>query len=164
MSPLLLLLTSWALAAPEMIPPDAMDVVGTAAPEMVLPTLDGGTFDLAAHRGKPVVLAFWASWCGPCRRELPELADLAKSRDDVAVFAVNVDRERRAAEGFMRQVEFDLPVVWDNESRIMGQLDVVSMPTTFLLDAQGTIKWRKVGYSTEKKLSELEAKLAEVSR
>lgn len=164
MSAILLLLTTWALGAPEMIPPDAIDVVGTAAPEMVLPTLDGGEFNLKEHRGKPVVLAFWASWCGPCRRELPELAELAKKRSDVAIFAVNVDRERRAAEGFMRQVPFDLPIVWDNRSEIMGQLDVVSMPTTFLIDPQGTIKWRKLGYSSEKKLTELEQRLSEMTR
>ena len=59
----------------------------------------------------------------------------------------------------MRQVAFELPVVWDNESQVMGQLDVTSMPTTFVIDAKGTIKWRKVGYSREKRLTELEAVL-----
>ena len=156
MGSLFLLLTGLALGAPEMIPADAVEVIGRTAPEMVLPTLDGGDFDLQKHRGKPVVLAFWASWCGPCRAELPELAELAKRRDDVAVFAVNVDREQRAAEMFIRQVAFELPVVWDNESQVMGQLDVTSMPTTFVIDAKGTIKWRKVGYSREKRLTELE--------
>lgn len=154
-----LLMVAGALAAPEMIPVDAVQVVGRTAPEMVLPTLDGETFDLQKHRGKPVVLAFWASWCGPCRAELPELAELARRRDDVEVFAVNVDRERRPADLFMRKTPFELPVVWDNESRVMGQLDVTSMPTTFVIDPKGTIKWQKVGYSSEKKLTELEAVL-----
>jgi len=164
MATMLLLLTGLALGGPEMIPEDAVQVVGRTAPEMVLPTLDGDTFDLRAHRGKPVVLAFWASWCGPCRAELPELAELAKRRDDVVVFAVNVDRERRAAKVFMRKTPFDLPVVWDNESRVMGQLDVASMPTTFVIDPQGTVKWRKVGYSRDKKLTELEATLDGMTR
>ena len=58
MGSLFLLLTGLALGAPEMIPADAVEVIGRTAPEMVLPTLDGGDFDLQKHRGKPVVLAF----------------------------------------------------------------------------------------------------------
>jgi thiol-disulfide isomerase/thioredoxin len=148
-----------AHAGPRMIPEDSFAVVGRTAPTMRLDTLDGEAFDLAAYRGKPVVLAFWASWCGPCRAELPELSRLAAARDDVHVFAVNVDRERRLAERFMQQVDFDLPVVWDNESRAMGELDVTGMPTTFVIDARGTVKWRKTGFSQEKRLSELTAVL-----
>lgn len=153
-----------SVAAPEMIPEDAVQVIGRTAPEMVLPTLDGGDFDLAEHRGKPVVLAFWASWCGPCRRELPALDTFAKERGDIAVFAVNVDRERRLAQRFMERTPFDLPVVWDNESLIMGQLDVVSMPSLFLIDARGTIKWRKAGFNADEPFSELKKALAELPR
>lgn len=153
---LFLLLSSTAWAAPEMIPIDAVDVIGRTAPTVRLSTLDGQDFDLERYRGKPVVLAFWASWCTPCRKELPALDAMSKRRDDVHVFAVNVDRIRGKAERFLRAVPLDMPVVWDNESLVMGQLDVTSMPTTFVVDAQGTLKWRKSGFSTEKGLSELE--------
>lgn len=144
-----------AYAAPEMIPLEDADVVGRTAPGFELTMLDGSTFKLEDARGKPVVLSFWASWCGPCRKELPALADLARARDDVAIYAVNVDREKRLAEKFLQQVKVDLPIIWDPDSVALGQYDVLSMPTTFVVDANGTVKWRKTGYSTAKGLTEL---------
>jgi len=155
----LLLLVAAAAAGPELIPERDADLVGRTAPSFEAVTLDGEAFDLDATRGKPVVLAFWASWCGPCRGELPELSKLQAERDDLAIYAVNVDRDRRKADAFLRQVQVDLPIVWDNQSLAMGQYDVLSMPTTFLLDAQGTVKLRKVGYSSAKGLTELLAAL-----
>ncbi len=155
----LLLLVAAATAGPELIPEGDADLVGRTAPSFEAVTLDGKAFDLDATRGKPVVLAFWASWCGPCRGELPELSKLQAERDDLAIYAVNVDRDRRKADAFLRQVQVDLPIVWDNQSMAMGQYDVLSMPTTFLLDAQGTVKLRKVGYSSAKGLTELLAAL-----
>lgn len=149
-----------AFAAPEMIPPqESIDLVGRTAPPITAPLLDGGEFDLNQQRGSRVVLSFWASWCGPCRKELPALAELAKQRKDIKVFAVNVDRDEAAARRFMEQVQFDLPIVWDNASRSMGQYNVLSMPTMFLIDPNGTVKWRKTGFSTERGLGELEAQL-----
>lgn len=146
---------SVALAAPELIPETEADLVGRTAPAFEAKTLDGEAFDLEATRGKPVILAFWASWCGPCRGELPALSQLQAERDDLAIYAVNVDRDRRKAEGFLRQVKVDLPIVWDNTSTAMGQYDVLSMPTVFVLDRQGTVKLRKVGYSEAKGLTEI---------
>ena len=155
-----LLLLCAAFAAPEMIPEQTLlDVVGRTAPPVTSPTLAGEDFDLNDARGKPVVLAFWASWCGPCRLELPALSDLQAQRDDVQIFAVNVDRDRKLAERFLAGVKVDLPVVWDHEATAMGQYNVLSMPTTFLIDAQGTVKWRKTGYSRERGLTELIAAL-----
>ena len=152
----LTLLTAVSLAAPEMIPEQEADVVGRTAPGMELKTFDGEEFDLEALRGKTVVLSYWASWCGPCRLELPALDALQKERDDVVIYAVNVDRERPAAERFLRSVKFELPIVWDNESVAMGQYNVLSMPTMFVIDGKGTVKWRKTGFSRENGLTELE--------
>lgn len=148
-----------AVAAPEMIPDVPLDLVGRTAPGFVALADDGSSFDLASTRGKPVVLSFWASWCGPCRLELPALDALQKQRPDVAIYAVNVDREQQAAARFLQAVKFDLPIVWDNQAEALGQYDVSSMPTMFLLDAQGTVKWRKTGFSREKGLVELEEQL-----
>jgi thiol-disulfide isomerase/thioredoxin len=146
-------------AGPEMIPEADADLVGRTAPAFEAPLLRGGEFDLEDARGKPVVLSFWASWCGPCRLELPALDALQQARPDIAIYAVNVDRERGAAERFLRSVPISLPVVWDNTALALGQYDVTSMPTMFLLDANGTIKLRKTGFSKENGLKELEAAL-----
>jgi thiol-disulfide isomerase/thioredoxin len=148
-----------ALAAPEMIPEQQTEILGTTAPPIEAVTFDGDDFSLEALRGKTVVLSFWASWCGPCRQELPALSELQKTRTDVTIFAVNVDRSRPAAENFLRQIPVDLPIIWDNESMAMGQFGVVSMPTLFVVDAQGTIKYSKTGYSQSKGLTELVAAL-----
>ncbi len=159
----LLLWMGLALAGPEMIPEEDPSLVGRTAPAIELQTLDGEAFSLESHRGKVVVLAFWASWCGPCRLELPALDELQKSRSDMAVFAVNVDRQRSAAERFLRKVPVDLPIVWDNTATALGQYNVMSMPTVFVVDPQGTVKLTKVGYSREKRLVEIVAAIDEAS-
>ena len=148
-----------ALAAPEMIPEEDVELTGRSAPDFALKTLDGADFRLSDYRGKVVVLSFWASWCGPCRFELPELSRIQPSYPDVSFVAVNVDRERKDAERFLKRVKFDLPIVWDNEAMVLGDFSVVSMPTMFLIDKNGTVQFVKVGYSRQKKLVELEEKI-----
>ncbi len=148
-----------ALGAPEMIPEQEVTLVGRTAPDFTAETDDGKTVKLSDTRGKTVVLAFWASWCGPCRLELPALAELQKKRDDVTIYAVNVDRDRAAAARFLQRVHFDLPIWWDNDAEALGLYDVMSMPTMFLLDENGTVKWRKTGFSKQNGLRELEAQL-----
>jgi thiol-disulfide isomerase/thioredoxin len=144
------------LAAPEMIPMEDGSLVGRTAPEIMAP-MDGGDFVLSDHRGKTVILSFWASWCGPCRLELPALDALQKSRSDVAVYAVNVDRERSKAQAFLKQVRIDLPVIWDTQSMALGAYQILSMPTVVIVGPKGTVKFVKVGFNREKKLSEIEA-------
>ncbi len=144
---------------PEMIPVEALDLIGKPAPGFEAPLLNGGSFRLQEHRGSVVILSFWASWCGPCREELPALAALQKSRPDLKIFAVNVDREKSKAQAFLAQVPFDLPIVWDNEATALGQYEVLSMPTMFLIDRNQTLVWRKTGFGRDKGLSELEAQL-----
>lgn len=152
-------LTAMALAAPEMIPETNVDLVGRTAPGFTAVDDDGNSFNLDDTRGKTVLLSFWASWCGPCRLELPALDALQKTRDDIVVYAVNVDREKADAAKFLSRVSFDLPIIWDNKAEALGHYEVMSMPTMFLLDAQGTVKWRKTGFSKANGLTELEAQL-----
>lgn len=157
----LLLAAAAALAGPLMIPAVAHDPVGRAAPAFRAPLREGGTFDLAEQHGdgRALVLTFWASWCAPCREELPALARLQELRDDVRVVAVNVDRERSRAEAFLRQVTVALPIVWDHEARGVAGFDVVTMPATFLVDDRGTILLHTTGFDPEQGLRELEAAL-----
>ncbi len=157
-------LLATALAAPEMIPEQDLDLVGRTAPNIEAETLDGARFSLEDHRGEVVVLSFWASWCGPCRLELPELNALQGRRSDVTVVAVNVDRDRAAAERFLAGLDLSLPVVLDSQSLALGQYGVMSMPTMFLVDPNGTIKFSKTGFSREKGLAELEAAIDAVAR
>ena len=153
-----------SFAAPEMIPEEDVELTGRSAPDFALKTLDGADFRLSDYRGKVVVLSFWASWCGPCRFELPELSRIKPMYPAVSFVAVNVDRERADAERFLRRVQFDLPIVWDNEAMALGEYSVVSMPTMFLIDKNGTVQYVKVGYSRTNKLVELEGKIKELQK
>lgn len=156
-----------ASAYPEMIPLEEVSLVGRAAPEVDLKTLDGGQFLLSESAGRPVVLAFWASWCGPCRKEMPALVTLQQERADVQIVMVNVDRDLRDARRFLSQIGLssdDAEIALDNEALALGAYGVMSMPTTFLVDGSGVVRFHKVGYSSEKGLAELEAALAEVTR
>jgi len=159
------LLTLPALAAPEMIPLDVFEAAQKPRIESIethieIPLRSGGTFRLADHRGRPVVMTFWASWCGPCRVELPDLATWSKAHPDVDVLAVSIDRTHAAAERFIRSVAFDLPVAFDPDAQHLGQYGVESMPTMFLFDQDGELAWRHVGYSREHGFEELDAALA----
>ena len=162
--PHLLLLLSWqpVLAGPEMIPPEAMQAATDPTAQLELPLLDGARFRLSEQRGRPVVLAFWASWCSPCRHELPDLSQLARAHPQVSWLTVNVDRSTASAQAFLARTPMDLPVALDPEARSMSLFSVSSMPTLVLLDGEGRVALRKAGYSRQKGFSELEAALREL--
>jgi thiol-disulfide isomerase/thioredoxin len=147
---------------PEMIPVEALDLLNRPAPGFELKTLDGGSFKLQDQKGKVVVLSFWASWCGPCRQELPALVELKKELPDLQIFAVNVDRDPNLARKFLATTPVDLPIVWDPDAIALGQYEVLSMPTMFLLDKAQVVRFRKTGYSAERGLTELREALAGV--
>lgn len=150
-----------ALAAPEMIPEDVFDAKNQVAPdtEIEIELRDGGSFALDDERGHPVLLTFWASWCGPCRAELPALATWSVDHPDVKVVAVNVDREKAPAERFLEAVHFELPVGFDPDAKQLGRYGAISMPTMFLFDQRGELAWQHVGYSRERGFTELDAAL-----
>lgn len=156
---LALLLNAPALAAPEMIPAEAMEVVGHEGSDFDLPLRDGGNFKLSDQKGRLVVVSFWASWCGPCRLELPALSAFAAKHPEVRVIAVNVDKERAAADRFLSNLDVKLPIAYDPDAIALGAYAVTSMPTMFIVDRKGQVAWQKVGFGAEKGLSELESTL-----
>jgi thiol-disulfide isomerase/thioredoxin len=116
---------------------------------------DGSTFHLSGEKGHQVVVAFWASWCSPCRRELPALAKWAKTNPDVHIVAVNVDRNRADADRFLSSVHFDLPVGYDPDAKELGRYGVTSMPTMFLFDDKGALAWKHTGFNEDRGFQEL---------
>jgi thiol-disulfide isomerase/thioredoxin len=117
----------------------------TDAPPISVPDLEGASVELADLLGSPIVLNFWASWCGPCRTEIPEFNAFAKDHPEVQVIGVGVDSGdaaavARAAESF--GITYRVAV---GDSAIMQRYGVRSLPTTVIIGADGKVKASHVG-------------------
>jgi thiol-disulfide isomerase/thioredoxin len=104
--------------------------------------------DLARLRGKVVYLDFWASWCKPCRESFPWMNSLqsAYAKQGVVVVAVNVDQERALADAFLKQYPAQFQVYYDPSGKLAESYRVVGMPSSFLIDRSGTVRYRHVGF------------------
>lgn len=129
--------------------PAAGAEVGSTMPEYSALWLDGSKFDLASRRGKVVLLNVWATWCGPCRYEIPELQAIhAKyAPRGFEVLGVSVDESGPdAVRQFVDEHKMTYPVALDAEGgRIATLLETTMLPTTVLLDRNGKIVWKKFG-------------------
>jgi thiol-disulfide isomerase/thioredoxin len=120
---------------------------GTATPALQLLQLDGAVWRLAAHRGKPLLLNFWASWCEPCRSEMPALAQLAAryQADGLQLLAVNFQEADAAVRRFVQATNLTLPVLRDADGAAARALGVHIFPTTVAINAQGRALFSIVG-------------------
>jgi cytochrome oxidase Cu insertion factor (SCO1/SenC/PrrC family) len=109
--------------------------------------LQGKAYDLSAYAGKPVLINFWASWCPPCRAELPALNRAAGvlQADDIVTLAVNVGDSKAAVLRFLDEYPIDFPVLLDEAGESMAQWAIKGMPTTVLLDSRGGIAFHVAG-------------------
>lgn len=121
-----------------------------AMPDFRMATLEGGAWRLADHRGSIVLLNFWATWCPPCRHELPGLVRLAKTYAGrgVEVAGISMDEEADLVRGFARQHGISYPVLLPRPGEALAS-QVTSLPTTLLLDRHGRIARTYVGAESE---------------
>ena len=119
------------------------------APDFQLEDMDGEKHSLESYRGKVVILNFWATWCPPCRREIPSMEALHQAfRDEAfAILAINEWETEDHVFAFMGQlpVEPSFPILLDLDSEVATNFGVKGLPTTLLLDPQGRIVYRAVG-------------------
>jgi len=103
---------------------------------------------LSEMRGNVVLINFWASWCGPCREEMPLLNALHAKYEPLGftVLGVNVEEEVRNARGFLKNFPVDFPVLLDNENKVSKLYDVIAMPTTVVVDRDGNMRYLHRGY------------------
>ena len=129
--------------------------VGSKAIDFTLKTFDGKQVTLSSLRGKVVLLDFWASWCPPCREELPLLDILHKTygREDFKVLTVNIDNHPKNAVKFLEKYSIKLTPLWDKEKKVVSAYDVRKMPTTILIDKNGWIRYIHSGFETEQFLT-----------
>jgi len=111
----------------------------------------GEPLDLASHRGEVVVVDFWASWCKPCRQELPWLAAMQAKhgKAGLTVLTVNLDRDRADADKLLASLGVNLPVVHDPDGKIAEAHRLEGMPTSLIYGRDGKLRATRVGFVPE---------------
>ena len=122
------------------------------APDFSLPALDGRTISLSDYEGKKkLVLSFWASWCGPCRLELPALRSFYerahKPDTDFEFLAISIDDTREAAEAAVKETGLPFPVLLDLRQKAANAYNVYGIPTLFVIDKSGRVAYGGVGFN-----------------
>lgn len=131
---------------------------GNAAPEFAIDLLDGTRFRLSDHLasdGRPVILNLWASWCGPCREEMPALDAVARANPGVYLIGVAVDDEPNAARRFADEIGVGYSLAIDEDNTVGSRYPSPGLPATFFIDAQGQIVRIVYGGVTQRQVEDL---------
>lgn len=135
---------------------------GDTPPNFKLTTFDDEVIELSALKGKKVILNFWASWCGPCKAEMPHMQNYYENyaeEDNVEIVAVNMTtQERRGLTGieeFIADYELTFPIPLDKEGDVIIDYGVVTIPTTYILGTNGRLEQKVVGPMDEKTIRKL---------
>lgn len=118
--------------------------IGRLAPNFSLTGIEGGKFNLKTviSKNKLTIVNFWATWCPPCRAEIPEFIEFAKKykSEKVAVLAVNLQEDSRKVREFAKTAGMNFPVLLDLDGKVAQNYQIYAIPTTFFIDASGTIR------------------------
>ena len=137
-----------ACAASVMPVSAALPAPGTEAPDFTLKSTAGQNLRLKEQRGQVVLVNFWATWCAPCRQELPELEKLQSQygKAGLRLLAVSVDEDAKNADAMMRRMGLNLTVLHDRDKRVAKRYDVDAMPATVIVDRKGKVRYVHRGY------------------
>ena len=118
------------------------------APAFTLQSVDGKAVSLAQFKGDVVMINFWASWCGPCRQEMPLLDSIYKQYKDMGfvLLGVNVEPDPHSANAWLRKTPVSYPVLYDPKSEVSQLYQVQAMPTTVIVDRHGVVRFVHNGY------------------
>jgi thiol-disulfide isomerase/thioredoxin len=135
---------------------------GNKAPDFTLTNISGEDVSLSDYKGKVVIVDFWATWCPPCRKGIPDLISIKNEyKDKVEVIGISLDREntKGSVPGFVNRVGINYPVVYFNDDVINDFGGVNAIPTTFIIDQKGNIVKKMIGLYPK---SEYESQIKEL--
>jgi len=139
-------------------------MVGKKAPDFELQSLDGETVALGDFKGKTLVLTFWETWCPVCRQENPYINELAEKFESSDIAIVTVDLMQRDTPRIIREYmgsqNFDFPVLLDREGSVGYEYMIRWIPTTYIIDGEGTIRYENFGPLEEAKFEEILKKIS----
>ncbi|KAA3599128.1 MAG: TlpA family protein disulfide reductase [Calditrichaeota bacterium] len=142
--------------------------VGEKAPNFIGTNFEEQEIKLEDFKDKVVLIDFWASWCSPCRKEMPFLVELHEKFKDknFEIIAINIDQKESKAKSFLKKLETkpSFPMIWDKDSKIPPKYELETMPTTYLIGKNGNIRFIHKGFKDSYKeefLKELEVLLNE---
>lgn len=117
------------------------------AEDFTLKTLKGETVSLKDYRGRLIFLNFWATWCGPCRAEMPSMQRLWEEfkEEDFVILAINIQEESKLVSSFMNERSLSFPVLLDEKGKVARTYGIRGIPTTFFLNPEGEIIGKAVG-------------------
>ena len=120
----------------------------SAAPDFTLRTMDGPNLRLQEQRGRVVLVNFWATWCGPCRQEMPHMNRLYEKyrASGFVLLGVNVDEDPHNAASVAAKLGVKFPVLLDTDKKVSRLYDLVTMPSTVLIDRDGRVRYVHRGY------------------
>ncbi len=121
--------------------------VGKQAPDFQLLNLEGQPVSLSDFQGKPVLLNFWATWCGPCRQEMPLIQGIFEEYSDaeLVILAIDIGETPSVVNNFIERSNFSFPVLLDTDQDVALEYNIRAIPTTFFIDKDGIIQAIKVG-------------------
>jgi thiol-disulfide isomerase/thioredoxin len=120
----------------------------TPAPDFTLASRAGGQFGLKKMRGQVVMINFWASWCGPCRKEMPLLDSMYRKYKPLGftLVGVNVEPDSAGADGYLKTTPVSYPILLDRENKVSQLYNVSAMPSSVIVDRKGQVRYVHLGY------------------
>ncbi len=135
------------------------------APDFTLPDLEGNSLTLSDFKGRVIILNFWATWCPPCRKEIPDFIELYEKYKDEGLLIIGVSLDRgdsRTVKQFSKNYKINYPIVLGNVNVTQDYGGIRGIPTTFVIDRKGNIKKKYVGYRSRAIFEEAVKRLLEI--